>query len=68
MMNDNTIRDEISRLLTVRKKLKEGDYLTSREEENVSMILGIHKFKNTKEMETRIDEFFDWASEMLKRQ
>jgi hypothetical protein len=68
MMNDNTIRDEISRLLTVRKKLKEGDYLTSREEENVSMILGIHKFKNTKEIETKIDEFFDWASEMLKRQ
>jgi hypothetical protein len=67
MVNDNTISDEISRLLSVRKKLKEGDYLTSREEENVSMILGVHKFKDTKEIETRIDEFFDWASEMLKR-
>jgi hypothetical protein len=68
MMDDNTIRDEISRLLSVRKKLKEGEYLTSREEENVSMILGIPKFKNTKEMGIKIDEFFGWASEMLKRQ
>jgi hypothetical protein len=68
MMDDNTIKDDILGLLSVRKKLKEGGYLTSREEENVSMILGIHKFKNTKEMETKIDEFFGWASETLKRQ
>jgi len=68
MMDDNTIRDEILSLLSVRKKLKEGEYLTSREEENVSMILGIPKFKNTKEMEAKVDEFFGWASEMLKRQ
>jgi hypothetical protein len=67
MMNDNTIRDDILRLLSVRKKLKEGDYLTSREEENVSMILGVHKFKDIKEMETRINEFFDWTSEMVKK-
>jgi hypothetical protein len=67
MTNDSTIMDEISRLLSVRRKLQEGDYITSRDEENVSMILGIHKFKDAKELETRIDEFFDWAGEMLKR-
>ena len=66
-MGENTIRDQISRLLNVRKKLKDGDYLTSREEEDVSMILGIPKFKNRKEMERKIDEFFVWASETFKK-
>ena len=66
-MGENTIRDQISRLLNVRKKLKDGDYLTSREEEDVSVILGIPKFKNRKEMERKIDEFFVWASETFKK-
>jgi hypothetical protein len=66
-MGENTIRDQISRLLNVRKKLKDGDYLTSREEEDVSLILGIPKFKNRKEMERKIDEFFVWASETFKK-
>jgi hypothetical protein len=66
-MGENTIRDQILRLLNVRKKLKDGDYLTSREEEDVSMILGIPKFKNRKEMERKIDEFFVWASETFKK-
>jgi hypothetical protein len=66
-MGENTIRDQILRLLNVRKKLKDGDYLTSREEEDVSLILGIPKFKNRKEMERKIDEFFVWASETFKK-
>jgi len=66
MTDDNTIRDQILRLLNVRKKLKDGDYLTSREED-VSRILGIPKFKNRKEMERKIDEFFVWASETFKK-
>ena len=67
MTDDNTIRDQILRLLNVRKKLKDGDYLTSREEEDVSLILGIPKFKNRKEMERKIDEFFVWASEIFRK-
>ena len=66
-MGENTIRDQILRLLNVRKKLKDGDYLTSREEEDVSLILGITKFKKRKEMERKIDEFFVWASETFKK-
>jgi hypothetical protein len=66
-MGENAIRDQILRLLNVRKKLKDGDYLTSREEEDVSLILGIPKFKNRKEMERKIDEFFVWASETFKK-
>jgi hypothetical protein len=66
-MGENTIRDQILRLLNVRKKLKDGDYLTSREEEDVSLILGIPKFKNRKELERKIDEFFVWASETFKK-
>jgi hypothetical protein len=41
MMSASAIRDQISRLLNVHKKIKDGDYLTSREEEDVSLILGI---------------------------
>src|SRR4030067_789195 len=67
MTDDNTIRDQILRLLNVRKKLKDGDYLTSREEEEVSLILGIPKFINRKEMERKIDEFFVWASEIFRK-
>ena len=66
-MGENTIRDQILRLLNVRKKLKDGDYLTLREEEDVSLILGIPKFKNRKEMERKINEFFVWASETFKK-
>lgn len=68
MMDKNTIRDQILRLLNVRKKLKDGDYLTSREEEDMSLILGIPKFKDRKEMEAKIDEFFLWVNEILKRE
>lgn len=68
MMDGNTIRDQILRLVNVRKKLKEGGYLTSREAEDVSLILGIPKFKDRKEMETKIDDFFAWAGEIIKRE
>jgi hypothetical protein len=67
MTDDNTIRDQIARLLNIRKKLKVGDYLTLREEEDASMILRIPKFKNGKEVERKIDEFFVWASETFKK-
>jgi hypothetical protein len=67
MMSASAIRDQISRLLNVHKKIKDGDYLTSREEEDVSLILGIPKFKDTKEMAAKIDEFFSWFNEILKK-
>jgi len=67
MMSTSPIRDQISRLLKVHKKIKDGDYLTSREEEDVSLILGIPKFKDAKEMAAKIDEFFSWLNEMLKK-
>jgi hypothetical protein len=67
MMDGNAIRDQILRLLNVRKKLETGDYLTSREEDDVSAILGIPKFKDGKEMERKIDEFFVWASEISRK-
>jgi len=66
-MSAIAIRDQISRLLNVHEKIKDGDYLTSREEEDVSLILGIPKFKDTKEMAAKIDEFFSWVNEMLKK-
>jgi hypothetical protein len=67
MMSASAIRDQISRLLNVHKKIKDGDYLTSREEEDVSLILGIPKFKDIKEMAAKIDEFFSWVNEILKK-
>jgi len=67
MMSASAIRDQISRLLNVHKKIKNGDYLTSREEEDVSLILGIPKFKDIKEMAAKVDEFFSWVNEMLKK-
>jgi hypothetical protein len=66
MMSASGIRDQISRLLNVYKKIKDGDYLTSRKEEDVSLILGIPKFKDIKEMAAKIDECFIWVNEMLK--
>jgi len=67
MMNLTAINNQILMLLIVRKKLQEGDYLTLREEADVSTILGIPKFKDTKEMAAKIDEFFAWVNEVLKR-
>jgi len=67
MPSEHAIKDQLSRLLNIRKKLKAGDYLTLREEEDVSLILGIPKFKDRKEMETKIDELFVWIDEMLRR-
>jgi len=67
-MSENTIRDQILRLMNVQKKLRDGDYLTSREEGDVSLILGIPKFRDRKDMETKIDEFFVWINEMLKKE
>lgn len=66
-MSASAIRDQISRLLNVHKKIKDGDYLTSREEEDVSLILRIPKFKDIKEMAAKIDEFFSWVNEILKK-
>jgi hypothetical protein len=67
MMDGNAIRDQILRLLNIRKKLRKGDYSTSREEKDMSLILGIPKFKDIQNMEIKVDEFFAWVSEMLKR-
>jgi len=67
MASEHAIKDQLLRLLNIRKKLKAGDYLTLREEEDVFLILGIPKFKDRKEMETKIDELFIWIDEMLKR-
>lgn len=67
MMDGNAIRDQILRLLNVRKKLETGDYLTSREEDDVSVILGVPKFKDAREMKTKIDDFFSWLNSELKR-
>lgn len=66
-MSESTIRDQISRLLKVHKKLKDGDYLTSREEDDVSIILGIPKFKDKEAMTAKIDEFFTWVNKVLKK-
>ena len=66
-MSASAIRDQISRLLNVHKKIKDGHCLTSREEEDVSLILGIPKFKNIKEMAAKIDEFFTWLNEVLEK-
>jgi hypothetical protein len=67
MISLSAIRDQISRLLNVHKKLKNGDYLTSREEEDVSLILGVPKFKDGKEMAAKIDEFFSWVNEVIRK-
>jgi len=66
MISAIATRDQISRLLNVHKKIKDGDYLTSREEEDVSLILGIPKFKDIKEMSAKIDEFLSWVKKMLR--
>lgn len=51
----------------MRKKLGDEEYLTSREEQDVSMILGIPKFKDRKEMAAKIDGFFSWVNELIKK-
>jgi len=67
MVGEIAIRDQIIRLLSVRKKIKAGDYLTSREEQDVSRILGIPKFKNRKDIETKVDDLFLWLDGVLKK-
>jgi hypothetical protein len=57
MMNLSAINNQILTLLIVRKKLQDGDYLTLREEADVSTILGIPKFKDTREIAVKIDDF-----------
>lgn len=64
-MNGATLSTQILRLLTVRKKLQTGDYLTTREEDDVSQILGVPKFKNKEEMGAKIDAFFTWINDVL---
>jgi hypothetical protein len=66
-MSAAAITIEIVRLINVRKKLKDGDYITMREEDDVSSILGVPKFKDKGEMGCRIDDFFTWLAETLKK-
>lgn len=66
-MSEAAINTQIMRLVNVRKKLKDGDYITLREEDDVSTILGIPKLKDKKEMAGRIDDFFSWLSETLSK-
>lgn len=65
-MSEAAINTQIIRLINIRKKLNEGDYITLREEDDVSLILGIPKFKDKREMAGRIDTFFVWLNEILK--
>lgn len=65
-MSETVICTQILRLINVRKKLKEDEYITLREESDVSSILGVLKFKDKKEMAGRIDDFFKWLSDLLK--
>ena len=64
-MQGNSIRVEISRLLNVRKKLNEEEYITSREEDETSTILGIGRFKDKKDMLFKINDFFAWLNKEL---
>ena len=66
-MSEAAISTQILRLINVRKKLKDNDYITLREEGDVSSILGVSKFKDKKEMAGRIDDFFTWLNEILKK-
>ena len=65
-MNADGLNIQILRLIKVRKKISDGEYLTKREEDDVSMILGIPKFKDRKEMAAKIDGFFTWLNYVLK--
>jgi hypothetical protein len=66
-MSAAAITMDIMRLMNVLKKLKDGDYITMREQDEISLILGVPKFKDTREMARRIDDFFAWLAEMLKK-
>jgi len=66
-MNADALNIQILRLIKVRKKISDGEYLTKREEDDVSMILGIPKFKDRKEMAAKIDEFFTWVDEVIRK-
>jgi hypothetical protein len=37
-----------------------------REQDDISLILGVPKFRDKGEMAGRIDDFFSWLAEMLK--
>jgi hypothetical protein len=65
-MSEAVINTQIMRLISVRKKLREGDYITLREQDDVSSILGVPKVKDGRELGTRIDSFFTWLDEILK--
>lgn len=66
-MGEAIINTQILRLVNVRKKLKDGEYITLREEADVSSILGVSKFKDKREMAGRIDDFFSWLNEVLEK-
>jgi len=66
-MSEAVISTQILRLINVRKKLKDGDYITLREQDDVSSILGVSKFKDEREMANRIDGSFSWLNEVLKK-
>ena len=66
-MSEAAINTQILRLVSVRKKLKDDEYITLREESDVSSILGMSKFKDKREMAGRIDAFFTWLNEVLKK-
>jgi len=66
-MSEAVINTQILRLVTVRKKLTDGDYITLREKDDVSSILGFLKFRDEREMAGRIDGFFTWLNEVLKK-
>jgi hypothetical protein len=64
-MSEAVINTQILRLISVRKKLKEGDYITLREKDDISSILGISRIKDEREMACRIEGFFAWLNEVL---
>ena len=66
-MSETIICTQILRLISVRKKLKDDEYITLREEGDVSSILGVSKFRDKIEMAGRIDGFFNWLNEVLKK-
>ena len=66
-MGESILRTQILRLIDVRKKLKNGAYITLREENDVSSVLGVIKFKDKREMAGRIDGFFTWLGGVLEK-
>ncbi|UCC40186.1 MAG: hypothetical protein JSV96_01650 [Candidatus Aminicenantes bacterium] len=64
----DSLRVWIYLLIDIRKKLKRGEQLSSKDDQILSSALGIKEFRDEKDKEKKLVEFFHWAITVLKKE